>query len=120
MVLLGAGHASLQSESPRHLDRRHCRGMACRQSNGGWWLWTQAALVSFGFGAYAIPPGTKLQRLQQGFTVGGMGSDRHIAQQQSSGPNVRFGYKRTFRSFRPMSALPPKADIAPCNCEYTP
>jgi CheY-like chemotaxis protein len=27
--------------------------------------------------------------LQQGFTTGGMGSDRHFAWQQSSGPNVR-------------------------------
>src|SRR5215468_3073096 len=32
-------------------------------------------------------------RLQQGFTIGGMGSDRHFAWQQSSGPNVRFGSK---------------------------
>jgi len=32
-------------------------------------------------------------RLQQGFLTGGMGSDRHFAQQQSSGPNVRFGSK---------------------------
>jgi hypothetical protein len=32
-------------------------------------------------------------RLQQGFAIGGMGSDRHFAQQQSSGPNVRFGSK---------------------------
>ena len=29
-------------------------------------------------------------RLQQGFTTGGMGSDRYFAWQQSSGPNVRF------------------------------
>jgi len=46
--------------------------------------------VSFGFGAYAIPPGTKSRRLQQGFMPDGMGSDRHFAQQQSAGPNVRF------------------------------
>src|SRR5262249_4354920 len=32
-------------------------------------------------------------RLQQGFPTGGMGSDRHFAWQQSSGPNVRFGSK---------------------------
>jgi hypothetical protein len=32
-------------------------------------------------------------QLQQGFAIGGMGSDRHFAQQQSSGPNVRFGSK---------------------------
>jgi len=32
-------------------------------------------------------------RLQQGFTTGGMGSDRHFAWQQSLGPNVRFGSK---------------------------
>jgi hypothetical protein len=31
--------------------------------------------------------------LQQGFATGGMGSDRHFARQQSSGPNVRFGSK---------------------------
>jgi hypothetical protein len=30
-------------------------------------------------------------QLQQGFTIGGMGSDRHFAWQQSSRPNVRFG-----------------------------
>ena len=30
-------------------------------------------------------------RLQQGFTTGGMGSDRHFAWQQYSGSNVRFG-----------------------------
>ena len=27
------------------------------------------------------------------------------------------GHKRTFRSFRPMSALPPKADIRQRNCD---
>jgi len=32
-----------------------------------------------------------MTQLQQGSTIGGMGSDRHFAQQQSSGPNVRFG-----------------------------
>jgi hypothetical protein len=32
-------------------------------------------------------------RLHQGFATGGMGSDRHFAQQQSSRPNVRFGSK---------------------------
>ena len=30
-------------------------------------------------------------RLQQGFTIGGKGSDGHFAWQQSSGANVRFG-----------------------------
>jgi len=30
---------------------------------------------------------------QQGFTTGGMGSERHFAWQQSSEPNVRFGSK---------------------------
>ena len=30
------------------------------------------------------------RRLQQEFATGGMGSDRHFAWQQSSGPNVRF------------------------------
>src|SRR6516164_10564565 len=34
-----------------------------------------------------------MARLQQGFATGGMGSDRHFAWQQSSGPNVRFGSK---------------------------
>jgi hypothetical protein len=32
-------------------------------------------------------------RLQQGFPIGGMGSDRHFAWQQSSGCNVGFGSK---------------------------
>jgi hypothetical protein len=32
-------------------------------------------------------------QLQQGFAIGGMGSDHHFAWQQSSGPNVRFGSK---------------------------
>ena len=32
-------------------------------------------------------------RLQQGFTTGGMGCARHLAWQQSSRPNVRFGSK---------------------------
>jgi len=32
-------------------------------------------------------------RLQQGFTTGGIGSDRHFAWQQSPGQNVRFGSK---------------------------
>ena len=30
-------------------------------------------------------------RLHQGFAIGGMGSDRHFAWQQSSRPNIRFG-----------------------------
>src|SRR5215469_2833466 len=34
-----------------------------------------------------------MAQLQQGFTTGGMGSDRHFAWQQSSGSNVRFGSK---------------------------
>src|SRR5262249_44416657 len=48
-----------------------------------------------------------LTQLQQGFTTGGMGSNSHFAQQQSSGPNVRFGSK---------------ADIAasPINVRFTP
>ena len=51
-------------------------------------------------------------RLQQGFTTGGMGSDRHFAWQQSLGPNVRFGSEGDIQAVRPMSALPPKADIS--------
>jgi hypothetical protein len=31
------------------------------------------------------------KRLQQGFGTGEMGFDGHFAEQQSSGPNVRFG-----------------------------
>jgi hypothetical protein len=48
-----------------------------------------------------------LTQLQQGFTTGGMGSNRHFAQQQYSGSNVRFGSK---------------ADIAGCliNVRFTP
>jgi hypothetical protein len=34
-----------------------------------------------------------MTQLQQGFTIGGMGSDCHFAWQQPSGPNVRFGSK---------------------------
>jgi hypothetical protein len=34
-----------------------------------------------------------MTQLQQGFTTGGMGSDPHFAWQQSSGPNVRFGWR---------------------------
>src|SRR6516225_5133815 len=30
------------------------------------------------------------------------------------GRTIHLGHKRTFRSFRPMSALPPKADILHC------
>src|SRR6516225_7753302 len=45
--------------------------------------------------------------LQQGFTTGGIGSDRHFAWQQPLGSNVRFGSK---------------ADIAQCetNVRFTP
>jgi hypothetical protein len=32
-----------------------------------------------------------LTQLQQAFTTAGMGSDRHFAQQHSSGPNVELG-----------------------------
>ena len=49
--------------------------------------------MSFGFGAYAIPPGTKSQRLQQGFTTGGMGFTGQFAQQQFEAAHVRFGSK---------------------------
>ena len=34
-----------------------------------------------------------MTRLQQGLATGGMGPDRHFAEQQSPGPNVRFGSK---------------------------
>jgi hypothetical protein len=40
-----------------------------------------------------------------------MGSNRHFAWQQSSGPNVRFGSKADIGRSIAMSALPPKADI---------
>jgi hypothetical protein len=50
-------------------------------------------------------------RLQQGFTTGGMGSARHFARQQSSGPNVRFGSKADIGA-RPRNVrFVPKADI---------
>jgi hypothetical protein len=42
-------------------------------------------------------------QLQQGFTIGGMGSDRHFAWQQFIGPNVRFGSKADIHS--------PSADV---------
>jgi hypothetical protein len=51
-------------------------------------------------------------RLQQGFPIGGMGSDRHFAWQQSSGWNVCFGSKADIEARPPNAALPPKADIA--------
>jgi hypothetical protein len=53
-----------------------------------------------------------VRQLQQGFTTGEMGADRHFAWQQVSGLNVRFDQKQTFGPFIAMSALPPKADIA--------
>jgi hypothetical protein len=40
----------------------------------------------------------------------------HFARQQSVGPNVRFGQKRTFKSSNAMSALPPKADMVQHDC----
>src|SRR6516165_348125 len=46
--------------------------------------------------SHCLPPGlrtTPTMGLQQGFATGGMGSDRHVAWQQSSGPNVCFGSK---------------------------
>jgi hypothetical protein len=47
-----------------------------------------------------------MTQLQQGFT-GGMGSDRHFAWQQSSGPNVRFGSEAdTTRSVRDVRFTP--------------
>jgi len=58
---------------------------------------------------YSFSP-RPFDRLQQGFTIGGMGSDRHFAWQQASGPNA-LGQKRTLTSAWAMSALPPKADI---------
>ena len=39
--------------------------------------------------------------LQQGFATDGMGSDRHFAWQQSSGSNVRFGWRA-----QPVSSTP--------------
>jgi hypothetical protein len=46
--------------------------------------------------AGTTPNGT---RLQQGFTIGGMGSERHFAWQQSSVTNVRFGSKAEVKTF---------------------
>src|SRR6516164_8636018 len=46
-----------------------------------------------------------------------MGSNRHFAWQQSSGPNVRFGSKADIAARRVMSALPPKADIDRHGCD---
>ena len=43
--------------------------------------------------------------------IGGMGSDRHFAWQQSSGSNVRFGSKADIGANPFNVALPPKADI---------
>jgi hypothetical protein len=40
-----------------------------------------------------------MTQLQQGFWTDGMGSDRHFAWQQSSGPNVTaLGHKQTLQS----------------------
>jgi hypothetical protein len=47
-----------------------------------------------------------MTRLQQGFTTGGIGSDRHFAGQQLSGPNVRFGSKADI-------------DVGPLNVRFT-
>jgi len=41
-----------------------------------------------------------------------MGSDRHFAQQQSSGPNVRFGSKADIGGRLGNVRFTPKADIA--------
>jgi len=38
-----------------------------------------------------------MSQLQQGITTGGIGTDSHFAQQQSSGLNVRFGSKADIR-----------------------
>jgi hypothetical protein len=65
--------------------------------------------------------------LQQGFTTGGTGSDRHFARQQSQAPHVRFGSKadiptdlsdvrftkRTSELTRGMSALCQKRTLVP-------
>jgi hypothetical protein len=51
-----------------------------------------------------------MTQLQQGLTTGGMGSDRHFAQQQSSGPNVRFGSKADMCSAKGHVRFTPKSD----------
>src|SRR5262245_44767713 len=61
-------------------------------------------------------------QLQRGSEAGEIRADRHFAWQQSLGPNVRFGQKRTLKRLHPMSALPPKADIEtqPRNVRFVP
>src|SRR5262249_17885414 len=50
-------------------------------------------------------------RLQQGFPIGGMGANRHLAQQQSRDRMSALGQKQTLQRILVMSALPPKADM---------
>jgi hypothetical protein len=53
-----------------------------------------------------------VERLQPGSAVRGMGLGGHIAEQQYSAMNVRFGSKADIDWYTLMSAIPPKADIA--------
>ena len=50
-------------------------------------------------------------RLQQGFTTGGMGSNRLLRRNNPQDRMSALGQKRTSAHLRIMSALPPKADM---------
>jgi hypothetical protein len=50
-------------------------------------------------------------RLQQGFTTGGMGSNRLLRRNNPQDRMSALGQKRTSAHLRIMSALPPKADV---------
>jgi hypothetical protein len=52
-----------------------------------------------------------LTGLQQEFATGGMGADRHCAQQQSSRPNVCFGSEADIEAHQTHVCFTPKADI---------
>ena len=68
--------------------------------------------------SHCLPQGSRLRRLsrtagrlQQGFVPSEMGFRISLRGISPEPPMSALGHKRTFRSFRPMSALPPKADI---------
>ena len=53
--------------------------------------------------------------LQQGFATGEMGLGVSLHGSNPDPLMSALGQKRTFPNVQPMSALPPKADVRPCN-----
>src|SRR5262245_8433330 len=60
---------------------------------------------------YSRERGLQIRKLQQGFTIRGMGPGRHFAQQQRSGSNVRFGSKADMCSAQAHVRFTPESDI---------